>query len=67
MISKAKHKEWFIKQWAKSGKKLDMGKACIRFKSLDDLPLEVIGKAIARVPVKKHIAYYEKAINANRR
>ena len=54
--------EWFIKQWAKTGKKLDMGKACIRFKKLDDLPLALIGKAIARVRVKKHIEHYEAAI-----
>jgi hypothetical protein len=36
-----------------------MGQACVRFKRLDDLPLEVIGKAIARVPVDKYIARYE--------
>ncbi len=53
---------WFRKAWAKTGKKLDMGKSCIRFKKLEDLPLEVIGEAIARVPVKEFIAYYEAAI-----
>jgi hypothetical protein len=50
---------WFRKEWAKTGKKLDMGKSCIRFKKLDDVPLDVIGKAIARVPVKEYIGYYE--------
>ena len=30
----------------KAGKKLDMGKSCVRFRKLDDLPLDVIGKAI---------------------
>jgi len=63
----AGNKDWFVKQWAKTGKKLDMGKACIRFKKLADLPLALIGRAIARVPVKKHIAQYEKAISASRR
>src|SRR5258708_7911136 len=57
--------KWFAAEWAKSGKKLDMGKSCIRFKKLDDLPLEVIGKAIARVPVKKFIASYEAALGKN--
>lgn len=50
---------WFVKEYKASGKKLDMGKSCVRFKKLDDLPLELIGKAIARVPVEKWIAIYE--------
>jgi uncharacterized protein YdhG (YjbR/CyaY superfamily) len=53
------HEEWFRKEWAKTGKKLDMGKGCIRFKKLDDLPLDVIGQAVARVPVDEFIGYYE--------
>ncbi|MFT3881683.1 MAG: DUF1801 domain-containing protein [Gemmatales bacterium] len=47
----------------KAGKKLDMGKCCIRFKKLDDLPLPVIGDLIQRVPARKYIEYYESAIN----
>ncbi|MDQ6718205.1 MAG: DUF1801 domain-containing protein [Gemmatimonadota bacterium] len=43
----------------KAGKKLDMGKACIRFKRLEDIPLEVIGESIARVPVDSYVARYE--------
>jgi uncharacterized protein YdhG (YjbR/CyaY superfamily) len=54
--------QWFRSEWAKTGKKLDMGKSCIRFKKLDDLPLDLIGKAIARVPAKKYIAYCESAL-----
>jgi hypothetical protein len=42
-----------------AGKKLDMGKACVRFKSADDLPLPAIGKLIAAVPPAKYIATYE--------
>jgi hypothetical protein len=52
---------WFQEAWAKTGKKLDMGKSCIRFKRLEDLPLDVIGKLIKRVSAKKHIAQYEAA------
>ncbi len=48
--------EWFKKAWAKSGKKLDMGKSCIRFKKAEDVALDVIGEAIAKVPAKKYIA-----------
>ncbi|GIW80790.1 MAG: hypothetical protein KatS3mg105_2597 [Gemmatales bacterium] len=50
---------WFQKEWAKTGKKLDMGKSCVRVKNLDDVPLNVIGQAIRRVPVKKYIEHYE--------
>ena len=53
---------WFQKSWAKTGKKLDMGKACIRFKKADDLALDVIGEAIRRVPAKAYVAVVEGAI-----
>lgn len=43
----------------KAGKKLDMGKCCIRFKTADDLPLPAIGRAIAATPVKRYIEIYE--------
>jgi uncharacterized protein YdhG (YjbR/CyaY superfamily) len=49
----------FVEDWKKSGKKLDMGKSCIRFKKLEDVPLKVIGDAVKRVPMKKYIASYE--------
>jgi hypothetical protein len=53
----------FREAWAKSGKKkLDMGKACVRFKSVDDLALDVIGATIRRVPARKYIAHYEAAL-----
>jgi hypothetical protein len=50
------HSDWFRKAWAETGKKLDMGKACIRFKKIEDLALDVIAEAIRRVPAKKYIA-----------
>ena len=52
---------WFVTEYKKSGKKLNMGKGCVRFNKLDDLPLDVIGRAIAKVPVKEHIANYQAA------
>jgi hypothetical protein len=52
---------WFVNEYQKSGKKLDMGKGCVRFKSLGDLTLDVVGRTIARVPVKEHIANYRAA------
>ena len=56
--------KWLRKAWAGAGKKLDMGKACVRFKKLEDVPLDVIGQLIARVPVKEYIARVEKMIGA---
>jgi hypothetical protein len=53
--------DWFRKAWAKTGKKLDMGKSCIRFRKLDDLALDLIGESIRRMPAKKYIAIYEAA------
>ncbi len=53
------HQKWFREAWAKTGKKLDMGKACVRFKKLEDLPLDVIGEVIRRVPAKKYLDAYQ--------
>jgi hypothetical protein len=58
----SEHAQWFAKAWAKTGKKLDMGKSCVRFKRLDDLALDVIGEAIRRMPANKHIEQYERVI-----
>jgi len=55
------HSRWFQEAWAKTGKKLDMGKSCLRFKKVDDLALEVIAEAIKRVPAQKYIAACEAA------
>jgi hypothetical protein len=54
------HVKWFNAAWAKTGKKLDMGKCCIRFKKIEDLPLDVIAEAIRRVPTKVAIQHYER-------
>ena len=45
--------------FAKAGKKMDMGKSCLRFKSTEDLPLEAVGKVIAAIPPEKFIAMHE--------
>ena len=50
---------WFAGEYEAAGKKLDMGKSCVRFKSLGDLPVDVIGEAIARTPVAEFIDRYE--------
>ncbi len=52
---------WFVERYRSSGKKLNMGKSCVRFKRLEDLPLELIGEAIGRTAPEAFIQYYEVA------
>jgi hypothetical protein len=54
----------FEAAWEKTGKKLEMGKSCIRFKRAEDLALDVIGEAVRRVPAKVHIARYEAGLKS---
>lgn len=48
----------------KAGKKLDMGACCVRFRKLEDLPLDVIGAAVKRVPAKTYIERYESVLES---
>jgi hypothetical protein len=60
-------REWFQEAWKSAGMKLDMGKSCIRFKKLEDVPLDVIGQAIARAPVQEYIAGVDEALASRKR
>lgn len=51
--------DWFETQWANSGKKLDKGKSCIRFKKLADLDLATLGEAVRRMPAARYIDMYQ--------
>jgi hypothetical protein len=48
-----------------AGKKMDMGKSCLRFRKLEDLPLEAVGRSVASMPPEKLIAHHE-AVHAKR-
>ncbi len=48
-----------------AGKKLDMGKSCVRFRRAADLPLDTIGRLIASTSVEQYIAAYEAARGKN--
>jgi hypothetical protein len=49
--------------WAAAGEKnLDMGKACIRFKKLEDVALDVIGESIRRMPLQRYIERYQSVL-----
>lgn len=55
--------DWFVSEYPKHSKrKLDMGKSCIRFKNLDDIPFELIGELCKKMSVEEWIAIYEKNI-----
>ena len=56
-----KQRQQLEEAFARAGKKLDMGKSCVRFKTPDDLPLADIGKLLAAVPPAKYIKWYQDA------
>jgi uncharacterized protein YdhG (YjbR/CyaY superfamily) len=55
----AEAERWFVEEYRATGKKLDMGKSCVRFKTLADLPLGLVGQAIASTSVAEFIERYE--------
>ena len=56
--------EWFLAEYSKNCKhKLDMGKSCVRFKKLDDIPYGLIGELCKKISVSEWIDIYQKQIN----
>lgn len=51
----------FAAEFEKAGKKLDMGKACVRFRKIDDLHLPAIATVIAATPPETYIEFYEQS------
>ena len=47
--------EWFRDEYIRSGKKLNMGKGCVRFRKLEDLPLELVERAVEKLSVEEFI------------
>jgi len=55
--------KWFVKEYSKqSDTKLDMGKSCVRFKKMDKIPHDLIGKLMRKMSVNDWIKLYEKNI-----
>jgi hypothetical protein len=50
----------FERAYRASGKRFDMGKSCVRFRRLDDLPLDLVGDAIGRYPVSDFVELYHR-------
>lgn len=57
---------WFRERAAEAGKKLDMGKGCIRFKKPEDLPLDILAEAVGRMTVGEVVANYEQQLEQAR-
>lgn len=52
--------EWFVNEFPKHcNQKLDMGKSCIRFKKIDEIPFDLIGELMTKMSVKDWIRLYE--------
>ena len=58
---------WFRERYLATGKRLDMGKSCVRFRKLDDLPLDLVGETIARTPVAEFLEIYKASRQGHRR
>ena len=55
--------DWFVREFPKHSKsKLDMGKSCIRFKKMNDIPFELIGELAKKLTTKQWIDMFEKAV-----
>lgn len=55
--------DWFVAEYPKHCKsKLDMGKSCVRFKKLDDIPYDLIGELLTKITVEDWIELYEKML-----
>lgn len=60
MYAKPDLLDWFVEEFPKySKRKLDMGKSCVRFKKMDDIPFELIAKVSKKMTVQDWIDCYE--------
>ena len=67
MYGDAAMKAEFLKEYGATGKKMDMGGSCVRFKKIENLPVELIGKLVGRIPVDSFIANYESALATSKK
>lgn len=52
--------EWFMAAFKATGKRLDLGKCCVRFRKIENLPLELISEVVASTSVQETIESYER-------
>ena len=54
-------RERFEEEYRATGKRMDIGKSCVRFRKLDDLPLDVVGRAVGALTLKQFLAMHDDA------
>jgi hypothetical protein len=54
----ASSEAWIREAYAKAGRRIDMGKSCLRFRSLKDIDLDILGEAIRRAPTRAYVERY---------
>jgi hypothetical protein len=59
--------QWFEEAYRQTGKRLDMGKSCVRFRNLENVPLDVVGAAIARHSTETFIEVYQRQRGKSRK
>jgi hypothetical protein len=63
MYAKKELYDWFVAEYPKHCKyKLDMGKSCVRFKKIDDIPYDLIEELLGKMSVEEWIEIYENTI-----
>ncbi len=64
MYANPKLLKWFVEEYPKHSKqKLDMGKSCVRFKKLEEIPFKLIGELMKKMSAKDWINTYESLYN----
>ena len=58
---------WFRERYKATGKRLDMGKSCVRFRKLDDLPLDLVGETIGKTPIDEFLEIYKASRTGTKR
>ncbi len=58
--------KWFKERYLATGKKLNMGKSCVRFRKLDDLPLDLVAEVVARTPIDEFVNIYHASRSGRR-
>ncbi len=58
--------KWFKERYLATGKKLNMGKSCVRFRKLGDLPLELVAEVVARTSIDEFVTIYKASRSARR-
>ena len=67
LYSEAADLKWFTAEWAKSAHRLDMGKCCVRFRRIEEVPLDVVAALLRRVTAKSYLENYEANIRPSSR